>query len=75
MLPLLDVAVKSNALPAIATCPLCHTESQLRVVLDAVTGGEWAYCLTCKFSGDMIALAARAWKLGIPATLRRLAER
>lgn len=73
VLPLLGSPLKSNLLPAVATCPLCCGASHLTVYADPSDGGDWLTCRHCGFSGDIIALAAGAWKLGIPATLRKLA--
>lgn len=38
---------------------------------DAALSSEWVYCRECKFAGDMITLASRAWKLGINEVLHR----
>ncbi len=65
--------MKSNALPTLTSCPICRANNQLLILLDGAVGGEWAFCRECKFAGDMITLAAQAWKLGIRNTLRKMA--
>ncbi len=66
--------MKSNALPTVVTCPICRARDRLRIYHDTVEGGEWAHCRECGFAGDMIAIAAATWKLGIKPTLRKLAR-
>lgn len=52
-------------------CPLCQ-KKLLRIYHDPVYEGQWASCRNCGFHGDMIELAARYWKLSIPATADKL---
>jgi len=72
VLQLLGCPVKSKALPTVTTCPVCQARKQLVVTLDTAIGGQWAYCRSCQFAGDMITLAARTWKLGIHEAIARL---
>lgn len=58
-------------LPAVVNCPLC-TKRRLRIYQDSIIGGQWTHCRGCNFSGDVIELAAAAWKLSIRATIKRL---
>jgi len=41
---------------------------------DIATNGQWACCRSCQFAGDMILLAASAWKLEIRDVVKRLGE-
>ncbi len=53
---------------------MCQAIRRLHVYQDGTTGGEWAHCRACSFTGDMIQLAARSWKLDTSATLRKLVD-
>ena len=67
----LDIHVRTMGLPAATQCPLCKT-GVVRVYRDALVGGEWFHCQTCRRQGDMIELAAAVWNLGFPDTVSRL---
>lgn len=64
---------RSPVLPLFAHCPLCRKE-QLWVLRDEHTRADWASCLACDFSGDLIELTARTWSVGISQACERLAE-
>jgi hypothetical protein len=44
----------------------------LHVYRDLAESQDWHYCRGCETCGDMIELAAAAWKLDIPGTVRKL---
>lgn len=44
------------------------------ILHDNLSGGQWHYCLSCHQNGDMIEFAAGIWKLGLPATIQKLAD-
>lgn len=72
VLPAIGVSGPSSAvLPATVTCPFCH-QATLRILDDTVVGGQWAYCGQCRFAGDLIELAAKAWGTDVPTALTRL---
>jgi len=71
ILNILECPVRTHALPARATCPLCRG-TRLTVYEDTISGGAWHYCFDCKSAGDMIELAARAWGCGPDAAVQRL---
>lgn len=73
ILPLLNVPVRTTVLPAILSCPCCQG-NRLHVYRDSVEQQDWFYCRGCKTAGDMIELAAAAWKLDLPSTIRKLLE-
>lgn len=73
LLPRLGVTVKGLPLPGLVQCPLCQ-KLKLRIYHDPVFEGQWSFCESCDFHGDMIELASACWKLNIEATCRRLEE-
>lgn len=73
LLPRLNLPVSALALPAVTVCPMCRAK-QLYIMQDPVFAGEWSYCTGCEFHGDMIELAAQAWKLDLAATVERLQQ-
>jgi hypothetical protein len=72
VLPLLGIPVESTILPTAVRCSSCRQDSSLHIYKDTRFGGEWCHCRYCGFHGDMIELAAAAWKLDLPAALNRL---
>ena len=44
----------------------------MHIYPDPLLGGEWCWCPGCRFAGDMVALAAKAWKLETRAVVRKL---
>ena len=70
-LPLLDIPVHSTRLPAVVRCPVC---SAVRLHIYRDRGGEWAYCHKCSAHGDMIELAAHAWKLDLPLAVHKMLD-
>ena len=73
ILPLLNVPVHSTVLPAIVNCPRCWG-NWLYIYRDAAESQDWCYCRDCGVFGDMIELAAAAWKLDIGAAVRKIRE-
>lgn len=66
----LNLPVRSEALPLRTDCPFCGGR-RLTIYQDNTTGGQWHHC-PCGARGDMIELAARAWKLSVPAAVNKL---
>lgn len=60
-------------LPHITRCPLCR-EEHLLLLRDTHNQADWASCLHCGFSGDLIEFAARIWSMGVAQTCERLAK-
>lgn len=73
VLPLLDIPCESTALPLRVSCPCCG-KLQLTIYQDSQNNGAWHHCTGCGTHGDIIELAARAWKLDLPDAIRRLAS-
>lgn len=73
VLDALGLPVKSQALPTTTRCPFCKS-GRLMILQDELAGGQWHSCLNCHSSGDMIELAAKVWRLGIPASVMKLAS-
>jgi len=73
VLPLLDVAAGSGAIPTHTECPLCHGP-RLTIFDDTRFGGNWHHCPDCKSTGDLISLAARYWKCAVATTVQKLAD-
>lgn len=69
---LLGCQLSVLSLPATTRCPVCLADGQLIVAQDTDRQGCWTYCRKCEFAADIITLASRVWKLGIPETIARL---
>ena len=73
VLSLLGVPIESMALPAMVPCPVCHGR-RLSIYQDTKSSDTWHHCLDCNTHGDMIELAAAAWKVDVTAATARLAD-
>lgn len=60
-----------DALPTVTTCPLC--QAARLYVYDDAAGGCWAHCRDCRFSGNLVDLAAKLWDTTPEAALHQLA--
>jgi hypothetical protein len=69
---MLGSEMRTAVLPARVICPLC-TEDSLHVYKDQAVAGYWYWCPRCRFAGDAIELAAKAWKISPPAAVLKLA--
>ncbi len=67
----LGVTSLPAALPAVAACPVCKGV-RLHIFADALCGGQYHNCPDCRSSGDMLSLAAAAWKLSPQAAILKL---
>ncbi|MGH9553972.1 MAG: hypothetical protein ACRD3W_31630 [Terriglobales bacterium] len=69
----LEIQRPADALPMRVQCPIC-SRREMYVYQDTIGSGEWAHCFNvdCRFSGDMIELAAATWKASPHAAVRRL---
>lgn len=74
MLPLLGVSGPLDTLPVTTACPICQQTSCFTVYADPLTSGEWAACSACRFTGDIITVAAKCWKSTPETTLARVAQ-
>lgn len=74
MMRLLGVSLNKASLPQIVSCPVCQARHQLSIYHDTATEGEWAYCRSCRFAGDMIGLAGAVWKLQPADTIIKLSQ-
>lgn len=63
-----------TVIPDVCVCPICRA-THAYVYHDSISGGEWLHCRRCRFGGDMIETAARAWNLEIPAAIQELTAR
>lgn len=68
-----ETPTQARVLPARVRCPLCGG-ARLTIYEDTISGGGWHYCFDCHSSGDMIELAAAAWKVSPQVAVRRLAD-
>ncbi|MEM4406964.1 MAG: hypothetical protein QXS68_07950, partial [Candidatus Methanomethylicaceae archaeon] len=57
-------------LPTSGECPFCRNLAIF--VPDEEDGGQWGYCKTCRFAGDVLHWAARIWGVDIEAAYARL---
>ena len=67
----LGIPKSNQALPVLTTCPLCH--GNRFSVQNSIHDGDWAYCFDCKYSGNLLELAAAIWKCSLTAAVSRLA--
>lgn len=71
MLDALGLPVDTQAIPSVTRCPFCKG-GRLMILQDTLIGGQWHWCQGCHRCGDMIELAAKVWRLSIPATISKL---
>ena len=69
----LGVQLKTDGLPCLLHCLFCRAP-KMYLFSDPYDDGAWTYCAGCRFSGDMIELASRSWKLDIRPTILKLAQ-
>lgn len=69
----LDIQNDSRTLPAGVICPFCRSP-QAKIIQDQAVGGQWYACPGCQWAGDLVEFAAAVWKIGVPATVARLAQ-
>lgn len=67
---LLALDAAGAVLPCTSTCPACA--GVLTSFQDNICGGTWHHCSDCKFSGDMVELAAVVWQITIEQAFERL---
>ncbi len=73
VLQVLGVKTNLNLLPCYGNCPL-SCNGILHVIYDYTYDGVWCYCDTCRFKGDLIELATKAWNnISIYGVLNKLA--
>ena len=68
----LQLPIRSQALPTRTRCPVCMKDA-LHLYYDNNTDGAWHHCTACNTTGDMIELAAAAWKVDNVVAIKRLA--
>lgn len=69
----LTIPSPNQALPLRTSCPVCQG-CRLSIYEDTTSGGQWGYCFDCKVGGDMIELAARAWRMSPAAAIDQLGK-
>lgn len=73
VLHVLGVQTSINMLPCQGNCPL-SCSGLLQVIYDYTYDSVWCYCDTCKFKGDLIELATKAWNnISTHAVINKLA--
>ncbi len=60
-----------TVLPAVVSCPACRN-AQLYVYNDQRFDGQWLHCRSCELHGDIIEIAARAWKTDLASAVSKL---
>lgn len=73
MLELLEWPSHRSTLPTTLTCPKCRAR-QFVGYRDPIFGGEWFHCRQCDDHGDIVDLAAGAWKLDRRAAALKLRQ-
>lgn len=73
ILQTLGLPAAGQALPAKTHCPLCQGR-RFSLYQDNIAGGAWGYCFDCRWSGDLIELAATVWDLSVAETVDRLVQ-
>ena len=61
VMELLGSSPSSHALPAVVPCLACGGK-RMTVFEDSRIHSTWHHCFDCKFGGDIVDLAAQAWR-------------
>jgi hypothetical protein len=72
VLLLLGIDPVEEGLPCTVRCPGCN-ELQLVIYQDTIEKGQWHHCRSCGIAGDMVQLAAKAWKVSEAEAIADLA--
>lgn len=70
----LGVEATPGPLPYHTRCPLCGG-CDFTIYQDNTEGGLWHHCRSCQTAGDLIELAARAWRCPVGEAAYRLQSR